>query len=196
MQHITAWHMLVCMTPHMQCSTLLHMFVTTYAMKHIATYLSHTNKFRKFRRLMPCRHCTCHLGVEWGQCIWYTKFLMSCTTKIICHAHMSCSTFPSILCHADLMPYRTCSAWHIWLCCMAYEGHADMSCSKYTPCDVGWVQISANECGWVQMGAIGCMGAGGHENNASRDKNGLAVHYFGAMAGAISPNIIFYDCNA
>ena len=58
------------------------------------------------------------------------------------------------------------------------------------------MQMSANGCGWVQMGAIGCMGAGGHENNASRDKNGRAVHYFGAMVGEISLNIMFYECNA
>ena len=52
--------------------------------------------------------------------------------------------------------------------------------------------MSVNECGWVWMDAMGYRVTGGHKNKARRDKNGRTCHVFGAMAGEISPNIMFF----
>ena len=48
--------------------------------------------------------------------------------------------------------------------------------------------MGVNGCGWVRWG-ITCMG--GHRNKARTDKNGLAGHMSVAMAGEISPDIMF-----
>lgn len=56
--------------------------------------------------------------------------------------------------------------------------------------------MGVDGCGWVSMGAVGCRGTGGHKNKTIRDKNGRTGRCFGAMAGEISPNIMFYDVKA
>ena len=48
--------------------------------------------------------------------------------------------------------------------------------------------MGKNGCGWVRWG-IAFMG--GHRNKARTDKNGLAGHMSVAMAGEISPDIMF-----
>ena len=48
--------------------------------------------------------------------------------------------------------------------------------------------MGVSGCGWVRWG-IGCMG--GHRNKAGRGKNELAGHISVAMAGEISPDIMF-----
>ena len=54
-----------------------------------------------------------------------------------------------------------------------------------------WVRSDVDGCEWVRMGALGHRIHGGHINKARRGKNGRAGHISVAMAGEISPDIMF-----
>ena len=53
--------------------------------------------------------------------------------------------------------------------------------------------MGVDGCEWVRMGAVGCRGTEGTKTRQAKTKMVVNGVCFGAMAGEISPNIMFCD---